>query len=109
MTEHLVVFITARSMQEAEMIAYTLVDERLAASANILPACRSIYRWRGQIHREHEAFLIVKTCQEAVARLTQRVLELHSYDEPAVIALPIVSGSAGYLDWLTDQIDAAVD
>ena len=104
MTDHLVVLITVGSREEAETIAYTLLEERLAASANILPGCRSIYRWRGEIHRAQETFMIVKTRQEALARLTQRVLELHPYDEPAVIALPILSGSASYLDWITEQV-----
>ena len=104
MTEHLVVLISTGSVKEAETIAYTLLEERLAASTNILPGCRSIYRWRGEIHRAQETIMIVKTRQEVLARLTQRVLELHSYDEPAVLALSIQSGSDSYLDWVTEQV-----
>jgi periplasmic divalent cation tolerance protein len=97
-----VVLSTAGSMEEAERIATALVEERLAACVNLVPAIRSIYRWQGGIERGDEVLMIVKTRRAGVARLVIRIRALHSYDLPEVIALPIVAGAAPYLDWLLD-------
>ena len=104
MSDHIVVFITTGSLKEAETIAYTLVEEKLAACVNIWPSVRSIFRWEGEVHKEHESFLMAKTHRNVLPHLTQRVLELHSYDTPQVIALPIEAGSSDYLQWIKDQV-----
>ena len=104
MTDYVLVFVTTGSLKEAEDIGYALVEERLAASVNILPAVRSILRWEGEIQREFESLLMVKTRRDVLTRLTERVQELHSYDTPEVIALPIEDGSNSYLHWLADQV-----
>ena len=104
MTEYAVVFMTAASMAEAETIAHVLVEERLTACVNLLPGCRSVFHWEGEIQTEHEVFMIAKTRQEAVDAVIQRVRELHSYDEPEVIALSIEAGSAGYLRWIDTEM-----
>ncbi len=100
------VLMTAGSQREAERIATTLVDERLAACVNLVAPVVSIYRWRGAVERAREVLLIAKTRRALVPRLTARVRTLHSYDEPEVIALPIEGGSSGYLDWVAAETAA---
>ncbi|HTY56384.1 MAG TPA: divalent-cation tolerance protein CutA [Candidatus Binataceae bacterium] len=97
-----VVMVTAPNQRDASAIARTLVDENLAACVNILGPIRSIYRWQNAIEDEAEFLLLIKTRSAICARLEQRVKELHSYDVPEVIALPIETGSAQYLAWLTE-------
>jgi periplasmic divalent cation tolerance protein len=100
-----IVFITAGSAEEAERIAHALVEERLAACVNIVPGVTSVYRWEGQVQRDAEVLLVAKTLEANVARLAQRVKELHSYDVPEVVALPITDGSPEYLAWLADSVE----
>ena len=97
MTRHRVVFITASSQEEAQRIARTLVEERLAACVNILPGIRSVYRWKGQIHEDPEVLLTAKTAGQMLDPLIQRVKQLHSYEVPEIIALPILAGAEDYL------------
>ena len=99
-----IVFITASSTEEAERIAHALVEERLAACVNIVPGVTSVYRWEGQVQRDAEVLLIAKTVEANLARLVQRVKDLHSYDVPEVVALPITGGSPEYLAWLADSV-----
>jgi periplasmic divalent cation tolerance protein len=101
---YVVVFITAPNSDEAERIAATLVEERLAACVNVLPSCRSIYRWDGDLQRDDEALMIVKSHRDAFAALERRVVELHSYDVPEVIALDLTHVSTGYLAFLRDSL-----
>jgi len=103
MSEHVIVFITASSADEAATIAKALVDERLAACGNITQGIRSIYRWQGQVHDEGEVLLISKTRRELFGRLAARVKELHSYEVPEIIAAPIIEGTESYLSWIDEQ------
>lgn len=102
----LVVQVTAPTSEVAAQLGRTLVEERLAACANIVPGLRSIYRWQGAVHDDAEVLILIKTTAAAQARLTQRIVELHPYETPEVIAMPIVAGSDMYLRWLSDQVDA---
>jgi periplasmic divalent cation tolerance protein len=102
-TNEVVVFITAPSDEEAALIAKSLVESKLAACVNIIRGIRSIYSWQGKIEDETEVLMIAKTRQELFESLTSRVKELHSYDVPEVIALPILQGSEDYLTWLRDS------
>lgn len=104
MNEFIVVYVTAGSVAEGEQLAETLVREQLAACITRVPSVQSIYRWQGQVERNEEELLIIKTRRRSFAALEKRVQELHSYAVPEIIALPIVSGSAGYLNWLGDQV-----
>jgi periplasmic divalent cation tolerance protein len=90
-------------METAERIGRALVEERLAASANVVPGVRSVYRWRGAVREASEALLVVKTTSARVAALAARVRDLHPYELPAVVALPVVDGSAAYLDWIVAE------
>ena len=96
------VLVTAPNQTDARAIARALVGDGLAACVNVLGPIRSIYRWRGAIEDEAEYLLLIKTRDRLYARLERRVQELHSYEVPEVIALPIEAGSAPYLKWLLD-------
>lgn len=88
---------------EAERIARLLVEERLAACANILGACRSIYRWQGKVEEADEVPALFKTKADAAERLIARIAELHSYDVPAAVAWPIADALGDYADWVKAQ------
>lgn len=107
MAGHLVVLITTGSTEEAQKIARALVEERLAACVNIVAPVQSVYRWQGEIQTDQEALLIVKTTTEAMEKLAKRVKQLHSYELPEVIALPILAGAEDYLRWIDEQTQAA--
>jgi len=95
-----VVFVTVARREEAEKIADALVGERLAACCSLVPDLFSIYRWKGEIHREPEVLLIAKTRRDLFEKLRERVVALHSYEVPEIVALPIVAGDEPYLDWI---------
>lgn len=103
---HVVVFITASRADEAERIGRALVEERLAACANLIPSISSAYWWKGKIEEASEALLILKTRQDLVERLVTRVRALHSYTVPEVIALPILGGNPDYLQWIDDSVES---
>jgi periplasmic divalent cation tolerance protein len=103
MTDALVVLVTAPSAEEAAALARTLVAERLAACGNVVPALRSIYRWKGKVRDEAEALLVLKTTRARLAPLRDRVLQLHPYQVPEVLALAVEAGSEDYLGWIAGE------
>ncbi len=103
MTDALVVLVTTPTPERAAEIARALVEERLAACGNVLPAIRSIYRWEGKVQDEAEALLVLKTTRARLEALRERVLALHPYEVPEVLALPVETGSAPYLAWLAAE------
>ena len=100
----LVVLSTFPDAESAARVARTLVEERLAACVNLVPAIRSIYRWQGEISDETETLAIIKTTAERYAALAARISELHSYQVPEIIALPLAYGHPPYLAWLAGQV-----
>lgn len=92
---------TCPDAEIAARIARTLVEERLAACVNRIPGIASTYRWQGAIHDEAEILLLIKTTRERFPALRERLLALHPYTTPELIALDIQDGSAAYLDWIT--------
>jgi periplasmic divalent cation tolerance protein len=104
---HIVIFITAASAGEAARIGRALVDERLAACANLIPSITSVYWWQGVVEEASEAMIILKTRQDLLAPLTARVRALHSYTVPEVIAVPIAGGNPDYLRWIDDSVAVA--
>jgi len=106
MTEALVVLITASSPEEGEAIACALVEEKLAACVNVIPGMTSLYRWRGELQKEGEVLLVVKSRRGLFDRLAARVRELHSYQVPEIIALPVILGDEDYLRWLSEATQA---
>ena len=103
MTDALVVLVTAPGAEEAARIARALVEERLAACGNVVPGLRSIYRWQGAVHEDAEALLVLKTTRDRFEALRARVLALHPYEVPEVVALPVEAGSASYLEWIVRE------
>jgi len=100
MTEVLVVLVTVPSREDGERIAEALVGDALAACVNLLGPIRSIYRWQGEVCRDDEHLLVIKTTRPRWAALEARVRALHTYETPEVIALPVEAGSAAYLEWV---------
>ena len=96
----IVVFSTFPSEDKAADIARTLVSEGLVACANLVPPVRSIYRWQGELCDERETLAIMKTTRERFDALRDRLVALHPYEVPEVIALPVEAGHAPYLDWV---------
>jgi len=94
--------VTAPNESDAHAIARALVGEGLAACVNVVGPIRSIYRWRDAIEDEAEFLLVIKTRARLYASVERRVKELHSYEVPEVLALPIETGSVPYLKWLFD-------
>ena len=94
------IYVTTGSIDEAKTIGRKLVETRLAACVNIIDPMISLYWWEGKVQEGNETVLIAKTTALKVAALTAAVCELHSYDCPCVIALPIVDGNAHYVDWI---------
>jgi periplasmic divalent cation tolerance protein len=99
-------YVTTRDRDEAVRIASTLVEERLVACGNVLDGMESIYWWHGKIERAREAVLIAKTDRRNVEMVTARIVELHTYETPAVIALPIEAGNGDYLTWIERESTA---
>lgn len=104
MTDAVVILCTFPNEQEALRIGSAMVEARLAACVNVLPPIRSIYRWKGEIEHSDESLLLIKTTLQSFPALRDRIKELHSYDTPEIIAVPIVDGLADYLGWLREQV-----
>jgi len=101
--DFVVVLVTAGDAGEAARIGRTLVEERLAACANVVGPIRSVYRWQGAVEEVAEHLLLVKARADDVPALEARVRALHSYQVPEVLALPVAAGSAAYLAWLAQS------
>jgi len=102
-SEFIIVFVTCGSEDEALKIARALVEEKLAACANMVSPLRSIYRWEGKICDEKEWLLVIKTRQSLFEDLAKRVKAIHSYSVPEIIALPIAEGLPAYLTWISEN------
>lgn len=100
MTDIRFIYVTAASEDEAETIALKVVEERLAACANVLGPTRSFYYWQGKLERGNEFTLLLKSTQSLENRLISRIRELHSYECPAIIVLPVLGGNDAFLDWV---------
>jgi len=103
MTEIVLVLTTMPDDARAEALAATLVDERLAACVNVHGPMRSTYRWKGQVETEIERQLVIKTTRERVTALESRVRELHPYELPELVVIPVEDGSAPYLNWVANE------
>lgn len=101
-----VVLLTAPDAEVGARIARCLVDEGLAACANLVPGVRSIYRWQGAVQEDAEVLVILKTRGALIEALTERARALHPYELPEVLALPVVGGLVPYLDWVRSAAGA---
>jgi periplasmic divalent cation tolerance protein len=105
MTKAIQVLTTVAKREDAQRIAAELVQQRLAACVQISGPLTSCYRWKGQLETAEEWLCAIKTTEQAYASLEAALRRLHDYDEPEIIAVPIVAGSQGYLDWLAREVD----
>ena len=100
MDEPILLYITCANKDEAKSIARVLIEERLIACANILGEITSIYRWEGAVAEGDEIAILLKTRSNMEVRVTERVKELHSYDVPCIIGLPITGGNPDFIHWI---------
>jgi periplasmic divalent cation tolerance protein len=103
-SDYIVVLITAPSMADAQRIARALVEERFAACVNLVPECRSVYRWEDKVVEEQEAMMVVKTARDLFPALAKRVAEIHPYAVPEVVGLPLVEVVERYRLFLDDGV-----
>jgi periplasmic divalent cation tolerance protein len=103
-TAPVVVLSAIGAQSDALKIARALVEERLAACVNVVPGITSIYRWKGVVEQEPELLLVIKTLAERVDALKARLLELHPYELPEVVVIPIGGGHGAYLEWIAQQV-----
>ena len=97
------VYMTAGSPEEADVLARMLVERRLAACANVIDGMRSVYWWEGTIEEGREAMLVAKTRTDLVDELTRAVKAIHSYEVPCVVAVPLEGGNPDFLNWIYDE------
>ncbi len=100
---YIVVFITSSNIEEANKISSELVEKKIVACVNVVPSVKSVFRWQGKVCNEDEVLLVAKTRLSAFGQLKSKVQELHSYDVPEIIAMPIIAGSEDYLEWLGSE------
>ena len=100
------VLTTAGSDEQAETIARALVEANLAACVNIVHRVCSVYRWQGRVTREEEMLLLIKTSTRHFEAVRRAIRELHTYEVPEILALPIDEGDPDYLGWLADCLTA---
>ena len=96
-----IVLCTVPDQQTGERIASSLVSDQLAACVNIVPGITSVYRWKGAVEQDREALLLIKTRQDSWQSLEARIRELHPYELPEIIAVPIHTGQKDYIEWIT--------
>ncbi len=106
MTDKIVVFTTCETAEDAERIASSLVEQRLAACVNIVPGLQSIYHWKGALEKNSEFLLMIKTRRGLFDTLEKHLRIVHPYELPEMVAIPFVAGSAGYLNWLDKELKA---
>ena len=97
------VYTTVNNIQDARKIAHTLIDEQIVACVNIIPEVESIYKWKGKIEESSEYILIAKTVDENVGKTIDRIKDLHSYELPDIIVLPIIGGLKDYIDYINKE------
>ena len=102
-SEQVLVLTTLPASGDAAEFARALVEARLAACVNLMPPMESVYRWEGRVEREPERQVLIKTSRDRVPALWDRVKQLHPYEVPEFIVLPIVDGSAAYLKWIGES------
>ena len=104
MDDPIIIQITTSSEKEAESIGRILIDEKLAACFQIVPAIRSLYRWKGAVCDDTEFLAIIKSRHCFLKKVIDRVKEIHSYEVPEVVAIPIIGGSEEYIKWMEESI-----
>ncbi|RLB26785.1 MAG: divalent-cation tolerance protein CutA [Deltaproteobacteria bacterium] len=107
--ENVVIFITTGTDDEARRIANMLLNQKKVACVNILPKVRSLFWWQDKLDSAQESLLIVKTRASLLSEIVSMVREVHSYDVPEVIALPIIGGNPDYLEWIGKEVKQSAE
>jgi periplasmic divalent cation tolerance protein len=102
--EYVQIISTTETKKEAEKIAQTLVDKRLAGCAQIIGPITSIYRWKGNVEKADEWLCLIKTKKELYASVENAIIQLHKYETPEIIATPVIVGSKEYIEWLNNEL-----
>lgn len=105
--QYSVVYLTLADRPSALAMGRTLVEERIVACANVIDGMTSIYQWQGAIEEANETVLLLKTTSDLVDQVTRRIVEMHSYECPCVVALPIENGNPAYLQWISEETSPA--
>lgn len=100
-----VVYSTIDNIQDARKIAHVLVEEQIAACVNIIPSIESVYKWKGKVEIDNEVVILAKTVDENVKKTIRRIKELHSYEIPDIIVLPVIGGLKEYLDYIVRETE----
>lgn len=103
--EHCIVLCTVPDTATGELLAQNLIEARLAACVNLLPAVTSFYHWQGNIQKDAEGMLIIKTRRDRFAALCETLSQLHPYELPEIIAVPLIAGLPAYLSWLDQNLE----
>ena len=103
-SEVIIVFVTVPGLREGSRISKAILTSRLAACVNVIPGVQSMYQWKGKIVREKEAMLVMKTTRARYQKLEQKIKQLHPYEVPEVIAMPLICGSPQYIGWVTREV-----
>ena len=103
MTDIVMIFTTVADDERAGQLARRLVDEGLAACVNLYPPMTSYYRWRGKLEEDSERQMVIKTTRDRVAALDARLTQLHTYELPEFLVVPVADASQGYLKWVKDE------
>lgn len=104
MAEYVQVFTTINDRKKAEDIAESVVVKRLAACVQITGPVTSVYRWEGKVNKEEEWLLIIKSSKELYGKLEKEIKEIHPYDVPEILVMPVLDGNRDYLEWLRNEI-----
>ena len=98
-----IIYSTIGNLEEARKIARVLVKDKIVSCVNIIPKIESIYRWKGNIEEDNECVIIAKTIEKNINKAINKIKELHSYEIPDIVAIPITHGLKDYLDWIEDE------
>ncbi len=104
MTDKILIFSSCATAEEAEKIARSLVEKRLAACVKMIPGARSFYRWKGEIEDATEFVLLIKSRRDLFGKLKIELGANHSYEVPEILALPVVEGASEYIDWIDKEL-----
>jgi periplasmic divalent cation tolerance protein len=104
MTDKIVILSACDSEEQATRLARHLVELRLAACVNIVPGARSVYRWKGEMEEASEWLLVIKSRRDLFASIRGEIAKLHTYEVPELLALPVIEGAGGYLEWMDREL-----
>ena len=99
------VYVTTSDEHEARRIGSALIDKKLAACVNIIPGMRSIYRWQGKVVNDNECVMLVKAPKDNTEAVVENIKEMHSYEVPCAVVIPLIQGLPEYLDWIMNETE----